>query len=44
METRLRVLTVVHHDRAGTQRVISYRHASEQESEVYYDWIGKEDD
>lgn len=41
---RLEVLTVVHLDRAGTQRVISYRPASEQESEIYYDWIGKEDD
>ena len=41
---RLEVLTVVHLGRAGTQRVISYRPASEQESEVYYDWIGKEDD
>ena len=41
---RLAVLTVVHLDRAGTRRIISYRLASEQESEVYYDWIGKEED
>lgn len=41
---RLQVLTVVHLDRDGTIRIVSYRPASELESEVYYDWIGKEDD
>ncbi len=40
----LEVLTVVHLDRDGTVRVISYRPASERESEVYYEWIGNEED
>ena len=41
---RLEVLTVVHLEREGTTRIVSYRPASELESEAYYDWIGKEDD
>jgi hypothetical protein len=41
---RLQVLTVVHLDRDGTTRIVSYRPASALESEAYYDWIGKEDD
>jgi uncharacterized protein len=41
---RLAVLTVVHVDRDGTTRVISFRPASERESEVYYEWISQEDD
>ena len=36
---QLRVLTVVHVDREGATRVISYRPASEKETEVYYEWI-----
>lgn len=35
----LRVLTVVHIDREGATRVISYRPASQQEMDVYYEWI-----
>ncbi len=38
----LYVLTVVHTDRAGFTRVISYRPASEKETEDYYEWIGSE--
>jgi uncharacterized DUF497 family protein len=41
---QLQVLTVVHLDRDGTTRIVSYRPAIELESEAYYDWIGKEDD
>jgi len=36
----LHVLSVVHLDREGTTRVISYRPASEKETEIYYEWIG----
>ena len=35
----LRVLTVVHIDREGATRVISYRRASTEEREAYYEWI-----
>jgi uncharacterized DUF497 family protein len=35
----LRVLTVVHMDREGDTRVISYRRASAAEREAYYEWI-----
>lgn len=38
----LRVLTVVHVDRDGTTRVISYRKASTEERQNYYGWIGSE--
>lgn len=38
----LRVLTVVHIDRDGATRVISYRKASTQEREEYYGWISSE--
>lgn len=38
----LRVLSVVHTDRDGTARVISFRNASTQERLDYYDWIGGE--
>lgn len=38
----LRVLSVVHTDRGGTTRVISYRKASTQERLDYYEWIGSE--
>ncbi len=41
---RFAVLTVVHADRADTIRVISFRFGSEQESEHFYAWIGKETD
>ena len=34
----LQVLTVVHMDRDGETRVISYRRASTAEREVYYEW------
>ena len=35
----LRVLTVVHTDREGSARIISFRPASQKETEVYYEWI-----
>lgn len=38
----LYVLTVVHTDRAGVARVISYRPASEKETENYHEWISSE--
>ena len=38
----LRVLSVVHTDRDGLTRVISYRKASTQERLDYYEWIGSE--
>lgn len=41
---RLCVLTVVHLERDGAARIISFRPASEKESEVYYDWISGEND
>lgn len=41
---RLAVLTLVHVGRGGATRIISFRPASEKESEVYYDWIGEEVD
>jgi uncharacterized protein len=41
---RLQVLTVVHTDRAGTARVISYRPASQRETEAYREWLEQEDD
>lgn len=41
---RLAVLTVVHLERDSTTRIISFRYASEKESEAYYDWICQEDD
>ena len=36
----LYVLTLVHTDRDGATRVISYRPADEKETENYYAWIG----
>lgn len=41
---RLAVLTVVHTPRDGTARIISFRAASEEESEVYYGWLEEGDD
>jgi uncharacterized protein len=37
----LAVLTVVHTQRGDAIRIISFRAASEQESEIYYEWITK---
>jgi uncharacterized protein len=39
---KLCVLTVVHIERDGAVRIISFRDANEKESEVYYDWISGE--
>lgn len=36
---RLAVLTVVHLDRQGVTRIISFRPASELESKEYYEWL-----
>ena len=41
---RLAVLTVVHLERESAVRVISFRNASERESEAYYEWLDQEDD
>lgn len=41
---RLAVLTVVHTARGAETRVISFRPASQSESEAYYEWIGQEND
>ena len=41
---KLCVLTVVHLERDGAVRIISFRDASKKESEVYYEWIGGEND
>lgn len=41
---RLAVLTVVHADRGGVVRIISFRPASELETEAYYDWLAQEND
>jgi uncharacterized DUF497 family protein len=40
----LAVLTVIHLDREGTVRIVSFRQASEIETEAYYEWLGQEDD
>lgn len=40
----LAVLTVVHTDRGESVRIISYRKASKEEREVYYDWLKNEYD
>jgi uncharacterized protein len=39
---KLCVLTVVHLERDGAVRIISFRDANQKESEVYYDWISGE--
>jgi uncharacterized DUF497 family protein len=36
---RLTVLSLVHLQRDNTMRIISFREASQLESEVYYDWL-----
>jgi uncharacterized protein len=41
---KLSVLTVVHLERDGAVRIISFRDANEKESEVYYEWISGEND
>ena len=40
----LAVLSVVHTARDGAARVISFRHASNEEREVYDDWLENECD
>ncbi len=40
----LAVLTVAYTDREGVVRVISYRKASREEREVYYEWLEYEYD
>ncbi len=40
----LAVLTVVHTERDGATRVISFRHASDKEREVYDVWLENECD
>ena len=39
---RLAVLTVVHVQRSEEQRIISFRPASQEESEIYYEWLAEE--
>ena len=41
---RLKALTVVHVERESATRVISFRYASEAESEVYYEWVSQDND
>jgi uncharacterized DUF497 family protein len=38
----LAVLTVIHTDRDGAARIISFRPASDDEREVYYEWLESE--
>jgi hypothetical protein len=37
----LAVLTVVHVSRENAMRIISFRHASEEERTAYHDWLKK---
>jgi len=39
---RLAVLTLVHMERNESVRIVSFRYASEDESEVYFDWLQQE--
>ena len=41
---RLAVLTVIHLDREGAVRIVSFRPASEIETEAYYEWLEQEND
>lgn len=41
---RLAVLTVVHVDRKNLVRIVSFRPASEIETEAYYEWLAQEDE
>lgn len=36
---KLAALLVVHTERAGSIRIISFRYASEEESGAYYEWL-----
>ena len=38
----LAVLTAVHTERDGSARIISFRFASQVESESFYEWISQE--
>ena len=40
----LAVLTMVHTERDGATRIVSFRHASNKEREVYYEWLENECD
>jgi len=40
----LAVLVMVHTDRGGTPRIISFRRASRLEREAYYEWLENEFD
>ena len=39
---RLAVLSLAHLQVEGVTRVISFRYASEEESEIYHDWLEKD--
>ena len=39
---RLAVLSLVHLPREDAARIVSFRHASERESETYHEWIAQE--
>ena len=41
---RLAVLTLVHMERSDMVRIISFRYASDEESEVYFDWLQQDDE
>ena len=41
---RLAVLTLVHMERSDIMRIISFRYASEKESEVYFDWLQQDNE
>jgi uncharacterized DUF497 family protein len=41
---RLRALLLVHTEREGDVRIISFRPANQKESEVYYEWLSKTND
>ncbi len=41
---RLAVVTVVHVDPESAVRIISFRPASELETEAYYEWLAQEDE
>ena len=42
MMNQLAVLSLVHLERDNTTRIISFRHASKIESEVYYEWLANQ--
>lgn len=41
---KLAVLSVVHLERDNMNRIISFRYASETESEIYYEWLATKSD